>query len=35
MAPVQEPNGDHLGKFFDPLYNNGSLSELIRITSLR
>ena len=35
MTPGQETNGDNLGKFFDPLYNNGMLGVLIRIISMR
>ena len=35
MLPGHESNGENLGKFFcDLLYNNGMLSELIRIASI-
>ena len=35
LAPGQEANGDNLGKPFDLLYNNGILSALVRIASMR
>ena len=34
MAPDQDANGDNLGKSFY-LHNNGMLSVLIRISSMR
>ena len=35
MLPGHESNGENLGKiFFDLLYNNGMLNELIRIASI-
>ena len=35
MALGQEANRDHLGNIFDLLHNNGMLSVLIRIASMR
>ena len=35
MAPGQEENVDNLGKSFYLLYNNGMLSVVVRIASLR
>ena len=35
MVPGQEANGEVKGSLFDLLYNNGILSVLIRIASIR
>ena len=35
MAPGYEANGDNIGNLFDLLHNNGMLSVLIRIASMR